>query len=94
MVKAKGKALPNQAPGRRAVAWPLAAIVEWQRSRLRAAGADPSLVPDGEPLRMIRFKEVMRLTTLSRAAIYREMAAGSFPRPIRLCSSWQKEGAR
>ena len=34
--------------------------------------------------RLIRMREVIELTALSRATIYREMDTGSFPLPIRI----------
>ena len=34
--------------------------------------------------RLLRRREVERITRLSRSAIYRQMQAGDFPRPVRV----------
>lgn len=44
-----------------------------------------------EPLTLLRLPEVIRRTALSRTAIYRAIAAGTFPRPVKLterASAW------
>jgi len=38
-----------------------------------------SLVPCPRPLRFLTLREVRERTTLSRSAVYRQMAAGTFP---------------
>ena len=38
----------------------------------------------GAPDRLIRMRDLIELTALSRATIYREMEAGNFPLPIRI----------
>ncbi len=35
--------------------------------------------PDHAPARLIKIREVMELTSLSRATIYRQIRAGNFP---------------
>jgi prophage regulatory protein len=46
----------------------------------------PASGPDsGEPkFALVRLKDVVRRTTVSQADIYRRVAAGTFPRPVRL----------
>ena len=34
--------------------------------------------------RLLRMRDLIELTALSRPTIYREMAAGNFPRPLRI----------
>jgi prophage regulatory protein len=36
------------------------------------------------PLRLIRMKQVMAMTGLARCTIYRDMARGSFPKPVKI----------
>lgn len=71
----------------RAVAWPNTAIVIWMRDCLVAAGADPNLIPDNEPPRLLRLKEVEARCGLRRSSIYRKVAEGTFPRPILISGS-------
>lgn len=42
------------------------------------------------PLRLIRMKKVMEMTGLARCTIYRDMARGSFPKPVKIgtASCW------
>lgn len=45
----------------------------------------------GEPLTLLRLREVTRRTALSRSAVYRAIAAGTFPAPVKLgerASAW------
>lgn len=45
----------------------------------------------GEPLTLLRLREVTQRTALSRSAIYRAIAAGTFPAPVKLgerASAW------
>ena len=55
----------------------------WLKGRIAAAGQDPSVVKD-EPLRLLKMKDVMERTQLGRSTIYRQIAAGKFPKPIHL----------
>jgi prophage regulatory protein len=44
-----------------------------------------------EPMRLIKLKEVMHLTSLGSTTIYRKLHAGTFPRPRSLspaCVRW------
>ena len=66
----------------RAVAWPNTAIVGWMRDCLIAAGADPNLISDNEPPRLLRLKEVEQRCGIRRSSIYRKIEEGSFPKPI------------
>jgi prophage regulatory protein len=45
------------------------------------------------PDRFLRIKEVLRLTSLSRATLYRKIQDGSFPAQVRLsqrCCGWRR----
>lgn len=45
----------------------------------------------GEPLNLLRLREVTRRTGKSRSSVYREVAAGTFPAPVKLgerASAW------
>ena len=47
--------------------------------------------------RILRRPEVERITSLSKASIYRAMAAGSFPRPLKIgvrSVGWPEEEIR
>jgi predicted DNA-binding transcriptional regulator AlpA len=70
----------------RAVGWPSPVIASWMKERLRAAEADPGLVPD-EPFRFLRMPEVLSRTGLGRTTLYRRIENGTFPRPIPLGSN-------
>jgi Prophage CP4-57 regulatory protein (AlpA) len=63
--------------------WESPVITEWLRGQQVAAGRDPSLVKE-EGFRYLRLPDVRRLTSLSKTSIYRRIAAGSFPRPMKL----------
>ena len=55
------------------------------RPRMLAATAS------GEPLTLLRLGEVCRRTCKSRSEIYRRIAAGDFPQPVKLgerASAW------
>lgn len=42
-------------------------------------------IPEGSPpLALLRLPEVLRRTGLGRSVLYREIAAGAFPAPVRL----------
>ena len=45
----------------------------------------------GEPLTLLRLREVCRRTGKSRSEVYRRIAAGDFPQPVKLgerASAW------
>lgn len=45
----------------------------------------------GEPLSLLRLREVTRRTGKSRSSVYRDVAAGTFPAPVKLgerASAW------
>ena len=44
----------------------------------------PTVPSDYRPLILLRLPEVQRRTGKSKSDIYREVAAGSFPRPVQL----------
>jgi prophage regulatory protein len=44
--------------------------------------------------RILNIREVCALNSLSRASIYRGVAAGTFPRPVRLTSAGRRVGWR
>lgn len=72
----------------RAVAWTSAAISQWRRDRIAAAGGDVSVVPEA-PFRFLRLPEVKQLTGLSRSSLYRMCAEKKFPAPVPLSSPKQ-----
>ena len=48
---------------------------------------------DNAPERLLKLKDVMRMTSLGSSTIYRKMAADSFPRPRELspaCVRWME----
>lgn len=48
----------------------------------------PTLAPaDSQPDRLLRLCDVVALTALSRATIYRQVAAGSFPAPVKIAGA-------
>ncbi len=46
--------------------------------------SDPEVNCAGRPVRLIRIKEVQHRTGLGRSTIYRWMAEGRFPKPVKL----------
>ncbi|CAN0591550.1 unnamed protein product, partial [Ectocarpus sp. 12 AP-2014] len=43
------------------------------------------------PIRLLRRRDVLKATGLSNSALYREIALGEFPRPVKIshrCSAW------
>jgi predicted DNA-binding transcriptional regulator AlpA len=65
------------------VRWTSPQVIEFQRQILRDGGQDPSLIPD-EPFRFIALPELRSRLSLSTTTIYRAMAAGKLPRPVKL----------
>jgi predicted DNA-binding transcriptional regulator AlpA len=53
------------------------------RERVRSSGGDPDMIAD-EPAALWRLPKVMERTSLSRATLYRLIAAGQFPKGVRL----------
>lgn len=48
-------------------------------------------------LRILRLGDIIRMTGLSKATLYRRIRAGSFPRPVRLgprARGWREEEVR
>jgi hypothetical protein len=64
------------------VRWTTLQVVEAQRRILRENGQDPALVPD-EKFRFIDLKEVKARLGVGTTTVYRAMAAGKFPRPVK-----------
>ena len=53
----------------------------------------PGTEPAADPGRLLRLREVENDAGLSSSAIYRQMDAGTFPRPVRLspgCVRWRQ----
>ena len=49
---------------------------------------------DNTPNRLLRIRDVMSRTGLSRSVLYSLAAAGEFPRPVKLsqrCSAWPEQ---
>jgi hypothetical protein len=63
--------------------WINTGLIDYLRANMIAAGQDGSLIKD-EPQRVVRLPEVQKMTTLSKSAIYRRIAAGTFPKPFHL----------
>ncbi len=72
---------PNLGTAPRAVAIPLPALTEYMRSVVKAAGGDPSSVPD-EPYRLMRPAAAAAMIGVSMATLYRMIDDGTLPRPI------------
>jgi prophage regulatory protein len=54
-------------------------------------GAMLAATASGEPLSLLRLREVTRRTGKSRSSVYRDVAAGTFPAPVKLgerASAW------
>jgi predicted DNA-binding transcriptional regulator AlpA len=64
-------------------AWKSSDIDNWIRNQIIASGQDGSIVKD-EPLRILKLREVIERTRLSKSSIYRQIAAGRFPPPFHL----------
>lgn len=50
--------------------------------------------PSSTPNRLLRIREVMNRTGLSRSVLYSLAAAGDFPHPVKLsqrCSAWPEQ---
>jgi predicted DNA-binding transcriptional regulator AlpA len=65
----------------RAVRWPSPAVLAWVRERIKAAGGDPTQVPETS-FRLLPLSAVRDLTGLSTSTLYRMQANGTFPRPV------------
>ena len=53
--------------------------------------------PGDEPDRILRLKAVLAMTGLSRTTLYRRIALGRFPRPVRIserCAGWRASAVR
>ena len=46
------------------------------------------------PERLLRLSDVVELTALSRATVYRQVAAGSFPAPVKIAGASRWSGER
>jgi predicted DNA-binding transcriptional regulator AlpA len=64
-------------------AWISTQIDNWIRDQIIASGGDCSVVKD-EPQKTLKLKDVIERTRLSKSSIYRQIAAGKFPRPFHL----------
>ena len=54
-------------------------------------GGLPATTASGDPLTLLRLREVCRRTGKSRSEVYRRIAAGDFPQPVKLgerASAW------
>jgi predicted DNA-binding transcriptional regulator AlpA len=69
----------NAAP--RAVAIPSPAVMRVMRNLVKAAGGDPSSVPD-MPYKLMRPSEIIDMFAISIATFYRMVEDGTLPRPI------------
>jgi predicted DNA-binding transcriptional regulator AlpA len=67
----------------RAVAWWSPDVAAWMQACLRSGGRDVAIPFEPAP-RFLKLPEVRRITGLSRSSLYRKIADGKFPRPIRL----------
>jgi predicted DNA-binding transcriptional regulator AlpA len=72
---------PNPIPGGKAFA--SVEVLKWMRERMAAAGNDPAVIPD-EPVAFWRPAEVYKRTGCSKSTIERLIAAGQFPKPVKL----------
>ena len=84
VARAVGNAMPrnpNLSAAPRAVVIPSPAVVDYMRARVKAAGGDPLTVPDMS-YRFMRPADVIAITGISMATLYRLIQDGVFPRPI------------
>lgn len=81
--------MPAQMPVPRAVGVPSPAFFDWMRERVRAAGGDPTLIPDNEPVRFMRIAELVERSGLSEPTLYRMMARGEFPQAVPLATPFK-----
>jgi len=72
---------PNLHAAARATAQPTTVITQYMRAQVRAAGGDPSTVPD-VPYGFVRAAKVCAVLDISIATYYRMIADGTLPRPI------------
>lgn len=59
--------------------------------QFRGTGGLLAPTASGEPLTLLRLREVCRRTGKSRSEVYRRIAAGDFPQPVKLgerASAW------
>lgn len=69
-------------PQARSVAWWRPEVIAWIHACLRSSGRE--FPTDDQPGRFLRLREVQAMTGLSRSSLYRKIAIGSFPPPVRL----------
>jgi predicted DNA-binding transcriptional regulator AlpA len=67
----------------RASGFPSPGVYAWLRSRIRAAGGDPSIVVE-PTFRFLRMREVTQLTGLAPSTIYEMARSGELPPPVPL----------
>ena len=72
---------PNLGTAPRASAIPRAALTEYIRKQVKAAGGDPSSVPD-EPYQLMRPAAAAAMIGVSMATLYRMIDDGTLPKPI------------
>lgn len=59
-----------------------------------APTSSPGPAPTPDPPRLIRFRELRTMIPLSRTSIWRHVAAGAFPKPLRLSKNavaWRRD---
>jgi predicted DNA-binding transcriptional regulator AlpA len=69
---------PNLAAAPRAVAIPIHVVIEYMRDRVKAAGGDPSSVPDMD-YKFLRPAAAAEMIGVSVATFYRMVEDGIFP---------------
>jgi predicted DNA-binding transcriptional regulator AlpA len=72
---------PNLNTVHRATAQPTTVVVQYMRNQVKAAGGDPSTVPD-MPYGFMRAAKVCAMLDISIATYYRMIEDGTLPRPI------------
>ncbi|WP_353391294.1 AlpA family phage regulatory protein [Brucella sp. NBRC 14130] len=53
-----------------------------------------SLLFDSQAMRLLSLKEVVRITCIARATIYKKIKAGDFPAPLKIsstCVRWRSD---
>lgn len=66
-----------------AIGWPSPIVIEWDREKLRAAGLEPTIVPDMAYC-ILRVPQIKQRYGWSTTTLYRRINEGSFPKPISL----------